>query len=402
MPRKTAAKPAPIKTRGPRGGGTVYERPDGLWVAERTIQGVRTRRTGKTESLAQARLARAIGTVPTRPGQVSADPLLAADPFVSDYLHAWIESKRGELRDRTRIGYQRIINAYLIPALGSVRLHDLDRAMAQQMLNDLAASGKAPGTRRNVRNCLSGALTKAVEDGVLPRNPISGLTVPAAGDRFLVRVSARDFRQVLDAVRDSLYRDLYSLLLYTGCRLGEALGLDWADVRLADRTITIHRTDTLVERDDHLVRGFGVPKTKSGRRVVGLPDEAVRLLWSRYHAEHDPKRGLVFGSARDPKLPLSPSDALRRFKDALEKAGLPPMRLHDLRHWNATWLLSRGVPVASVSRALGHRSPEITYRLYAGVLTDEMRQQVETLRFFPDAPKRRGGRVVDGPGLENQ
>lgn len=384
MPRKTAAKPAP-KTRGPRGGGTVYQRADGLWVAERTVKGTRTRRTGKTEMLARARLGRAFGQSVTKAAPLSADPLLA------DYLPAWIADRRTKgkrLKDKTRLGYERIINGHLIPSLGSVRLGDLDRDRVKDMLADLEASGRAAGTRRNIRNCLSAALSDAVEDGKLSRNPISGLEVATAEDRFFLRVSVRDFQQLLDATRGSPYHDLYALLLYTGARLGEALGLGWNNVRLGDRTITIEQTDTLVERDGRLVRGFGTPKTKRGRRTIGLPDEAVRLLWSRYHRMGEPKRGLVFPSARDQKLPISPSDALRRFKIALEAAGLEVIRLHDLRHWNATWLLGRNVPVATVSQALGHRDPETTYRLYAGVLTDQQREQVETLQFFPNSPKR--------------
>jgi integrase len=397
MPYKTVAKsPAPPKRR-PRGGGTVYQRPDGLWVAERTVKGTRTRRTGNTEALARARLARAFG-----PAGAAQTGHIGGDPLLSDYLLAWIARKHGVLRDRTRIGYVRIINTHLIPALGRLRISELDRAGIEDMLETMRVAGRAANTRRNARNVLSRACRDAIawRPPLLTTNPVSGIEIASGESRFFHRPTTADYHALLDAISAAgdPYRDLFLFLMYTGARLGEALALEWSDVRLDDRTAMIRRADTLVDRGDgRLVRGFGPPKSKSSQRVVPLPEDIVWLFkarWTRFGEDPrtlvlKPPRGLVFPSPRSPDRPISPRAALTRFHTVIARAGLTePRRLHDLRHWYATWQLSRGVPVAHVSQVIGHRSPEITYRLYAHVLSDVAKETAEIAHFMIELPRQ--------------
>ena len=162
-------------------------------------------------------------------------------------------------------------------------------------------------------------------------------------------------------------------------------GLSWDRVHIAKREITISSAETRlraeVESGHKTKRGFGTPKTTKSR-TARLPDEAVRLFWRRYHRMGDPKHGLVFPGVRDASKPLAGGWALREFKKHPVAAGLPPMRLHDLRHAAISLLLAKGVPLTTVSKLAGHANTEITARLYAHVLTGAEREAVEHLTFF--------------------
>jgi len=375
------------RLRAPKGSGTAYQRSDGLWVAERTIEGKRIRRTATTEALARARLVRAIGPA-KRP---------VADAYLRDFLPAWA-SRQTDRKAKIRSGYAQIVRDHLVPSLGDYRLSELRAAHVRELMADLGAMGRSAGTRRNVKNVLSGALSEALADDLIPSNPARAVSVPAANSRARVQVSQRDAQRMLDALMPSPHSDLLRLLLYQGLRFGEAVGLDWADIALAEpATMHIHRAWGHIEAPDgSVVQGWSTPKSRAATRVIPIVDEARRMLWSRYHAMGNPKRGLVFPSSRDPERPVPNTTALKSFHKATAVAGLPRMRQHDLRHWCATILLGRGVPVPTVAAILGHASPNVTLAIYAGVFSEmEHAQTSKAMTFFP--PREKGTKAADRP-----
>jgi integrase len=375
------------RLRAPKGSGTAYQRSDGLWVAERTIDGQRIRRTATTESLARARLIRAIG--PAR-GPV-------ADAYLRDFLPAWA-ARQTDRKAKIRAGYAQIVRDHLVPSLGEYRLSEIRAAHVRELMADMGAMGLSAGTRRNVKNVLSGALKEALADDLIPSNPARAVSVPAANSRSRVQVSQRDAQKMLDAMMPSPHSDLLRLLLYQGLRYGEAVGLDWADITLAQpATMHIHQAwGHVAAPDGALIQGFGPPKSRAATRVIPIVDEARTMLWSRYHKMGDAKRGLVFPSSRNPLRPVPNTTALKSFHQATDRAHLPRMRLHDLRHWCATILLGRGVPVPTVAAILGHASPNVTLEIYAGVFSDlEHNQASAAMTFFP--PRTKGPKGDDTP-----
>jgi integrase len=274
--RRTAAFTPKTKRRA-KGSGTLYQRSDGLWIAEITRSGILTRRTAATEELAEARLRVALG---------SAAPMRVSDPTTADYLRGWVEACP-RLSDKTRYGYRQIIEGHLIPSLGAIRVRELRAPDVKRMLAEMRAAGKAPGTQRNARNCLSGAMSDALEDGLIEFNPARVKVSKPVNAAASVSIGLYEASSLLDALKtapDARMYDLWALMLYTGGRLGELLGLDWADVRLGERKLIVRRQDSKVadpEDPSRLIRGFTRPKTASGMREVPLADEAVRLLTDR-------------------------------------------------------------------------------------------------------------------------
>ena len=346
------------------------------------------RRTATTEALARARLSRAIGS-PRR--------TVTEDAYLRDYLPAWA-SRQTDCKAKIRAGYAQIVRDHLVPSLGNFHLSELRAAHVRDLMADLGAMGLSAGTRRNVKNVLSGALSEALADDLIPSNPARAVSVPAANSRTRVQVSQRDAQRMLDALMSSSHSDLLRLLLYQGLRFGEAVGLDWADIALTEpATMHIHRAwGHIAGPDGSVAQGWSTPKSRAATRVIPIVNEARLMLWSRYHAMGDPKRGLVFPSAHNPLRPVPNTTALLAFHRATDAAGLPRMRLHDLRHWCATILLGRGVPVPTVAAILGHASPNVTLAIYAGVFSEmEHAQASKAMTFFP--PREKGTKRSDKP-----
>lgn len=172
---------------------------------------------------------------------------------------------------------------------------------------------------------------------------------------------------------DDRLAPLYELMLATGLRRGEAIGLRWEDVDLERRALVVLQQITEVR--GHSV--IGTPKTKRGTRLVPIDPATVEVL-RRHQATQQTERtawgqawqdtGLAF-TREDGQL-LRPEYATRHFQHLAERLGLPAIRLHDLRHTHASLALAAGVELKVVSDRLGHSQISVTADLYTHVPRD--------------------------------
>jgi integrase len=173
------------------------------------------------------------------------------------------------------------------------------------------------------------------------------------------------------------------VLVATGLRLGEALGLRWADVDLEHQTVLVRRT--VRRREGGLA--LAPPKTPSAARGLALPAGAAGAL-RRQRARQAAQalaRGrplqdddYVFAAAPGGPPPHHATIA-RALRRAARRLGLPPLRPHGLRHLHASLLLDQGLPLPAVSRRLGHSSPAITARVYAHHLAGQDQRAARAL-----------------------
>lgn len=192
-------------------------------------------------------------------------------------------------------------------------------------------------------------------------------------------------------VADAADRDaeLFELLIGTGMRKGEALALRWSDVDLLRRVAHVQRTLSVVD-NSRLI--FTAPKTKGSAAGVGLSKRVTEAL-ARQRARQDAERAewgdayadgdLVF--AREDGQPLRPEYVLRRFRALTAAAGLPRVRVHDLRHLAASMMLAAGEPLAVVSKTLRHSTVAITSDIYAHLTAEVAREAVDTMAAVLDA-----------------
>jgi integrase len=302
---------------------------------------------------------------------------LLATASTADYLAGWSAAVAPSVRPSTSREYARHVRQYWTPAIGDVPLSALTAAHVERVMAAMTARGLSPRTVRYARTTLRRALGDAIRDGLLVRNA-AALSRPPRQERPELRPLTRtEARTLLEATAEDRFGPLYALLVGTGLRIGEAVALSWTDVD--DHELTVRRSVHRAEGKGYI---FGEPKTRQSRRTVTLPAIARRALETQRTrqdaaraalrpGEWQDTRGLIF---TDPiGRPLSPLLVSADFREAADRLGLP-VRLHDLRHTFATLALTAGVPLKTVSSALGHSSIAITADVYAHV-TPELRDE---------------------------
>lgn len=309
---------------------------------------------------------------------------------VRQWLQEWLEHHvKPSVRPKTYTFYECIIRNWITPYLGNVLLQKLTPTRIQTFLKDRTDSGLAPKTVRHIHRTLTSALAVAEGFGYVPRNVsklVAPVHVPKPAVRFFTVAEARTF--LAAAAEDRLYA-LFAVILALGLRLGEALGLAWADVDLDHGRLTVRYALQRVRPEGEKKRKAMLvePKSTTSRRTVRLPALAVLAL-ARHRALQEQERAfaedawlgnpwnLVFTSTVG--TPLDERKVLTRFQKLLEAAGLPKMRIHDLRHSAASILLASGLSAKAVSELLGHSAVSFTLQVY-GHLMDEAKQQTADL-----------------------
>jgi integrase len=176
---------------------------------------------------------------------------------------------------------------------------------------------------------------------------------------------------------------LVKLLVYTGMRLGEALGLRWADVDLDGGLLHIRQT-----RKQGIPDHYGQPKTERSRRMVDMVPQLVHALRDhrreqlQFTLDHGlvPPQDLVFTVMRRTGIHgMSHEQASRTWNEVRRRAGLPRVRIHDLRHAAATFMVAAGVPITEVSAILGHAQVSTTVNIYAHAMPGKRKAAVSEI-----------------------
>lgn len=327
-------------------------------------QGFRTKREAETaldEQLASIRA----GTVVAK-----------TSSNIGSFLDDWLISQTSRLKPSTWESY-RIVVDRVSKRIGKVNLQALTPLDLERFYGELTETGGRNGgplsakTVRNTHTVLRKALSDAHRLGLIVSNPAATARPPVTEpvDRQTwSSETVKDFLQVI--ANDRLY-SAYVLLLTTGMRRGEVLGLRWRDLDLDGAQL--HIVQTLGSVRSQLV--FSTPKTKRSRRMIYLDDNTVDTL--RAHRTAQRREKLIGGPDWDgePDLvfcdelggPLDPERLSRDFRIHIAGTELPPIRLHDLRHTYATLALKAGVHPKVVSERLGHASVGVTLDLYSHV-----------------------------------
>ena len=293
--------------------------------------------------------------------------------LVSMFLTGWLDGE-AYLRPSTRASYRAHLTQYLIPAFGSLRLREVTAAGVERFARDLAARGLAPGTVRRVLSTLRSALSHAVRMGSIDANPARGIKVPSSRSRTGRTWTPEESAVFLARLGADGPGVLLRLALTTGMRRGELLGLRWSHVDPANGRLRVECSRVSVAGADV----EGPPKSRNGTRTIYLDPVTTGLLRRLAIAGHpssQPAGGLVF--VHDDGRPMQPWWVTRHFTHVAAAAGLPQIRLHDLRHSSATLGLAAGESLKEVSARLGHAGIAITADIYAGVLPESARRSTQ-------------------------
>lgn len=290
------------------------------------------------------------------------------------YLKQWLDNRiaKAVIRPNTAQEYRRVLDRYVIPRCGSVKLADLRPFHVEEVLQSMG--GLSSTTIRHVLTVWHSALTRAIKMGLLHTNALDAIERPAS-TRPTIRAFNRDeAMRFLEEARGDKFEALFYLALYTGMRPEETVGLQWQHVDLDGMTIKVRRVIIWLKGAKWQ---FGEPKTKRSVRDIHVPPAVIKRL--REHRSRQLERSmkvkrfyrddldLVFGDRLG--LPLRYQGINERYmRPICERAGLGRASLYTLRHTFATLLLEDGENVKVVSEMLGHASVMITMDRYCHVL----------------------------------
>ena len=332
---------------------------------------------------------------------------------VADWLETWVET-RVRLRDSTRRNYRSHIRQHLRRLFDGVLLAEVHVGHVETAFRRLFDEGMIPATARRLFSTLRTALNAAVRERLSPDNPARYVKLPRGarphavvwtkrrvkewkrtGIRPAVAVwTPAQLAQFLASVGSHRLFALFHLIAMRGLRRGEACGLKWEDLDLDEGLAYLSRQ--VQEGPDGRLRACPL-KTESSRRAVALDPQTVTVFrahrsWqNRWLSESGIEtQGWVFTD--EIGRPLSPDCLTRTFNRLVEESGLPPVRLHDLRHGAATLMLLAGDELKTIADQLGHSSVVLTADTYLSVAVElGLKSAADAARLVLNAGKRPPG-----------
>ena len=306
--------------------------------------------------------------------------ITASSMKLSGWMATWLNTYLPNIEQSTRDGYQEKIDNYIIPALGHIPLKAIKTNDIQIWINDLISKKKSPKTIRNVYNNLNAALEKAVVLRMIPYNPCKGTVLPKLQKYQAQVYNAANIQQAL-AAADSLSIYLIILLGATvGLRRGEMAALQWSDINFSASTISITQNRV------HTAKGViqKSPKSQAGNRTIKVGSDVITSLRDakEIYDEMASKPGfkdLGYVLFKENGEPFHPDSITQKWERFITRQQLPQIRLHDLRHSNATALIAAGVSAKVVQHRLGHANVSITLNTYTHVLPSMDEEAAEKL-----------------------
>jgi integrase len=317
---------------------------------------------------------------------------------LAEYLGQWLERIRPNVSPTTHTAYASVLRTHLIPGLGGLRLSAL-RPMHVRMFYDSLVGRRSPKTVRNIHGVLCSALVQSVKLQLLRSNPAADMDMPKEPQRHTEIASPESLAALLRALQGTRFWLPVLVIVATGLRRGEALGLRWEDFRepVGDEEyglLTVSRS--VVQLPGRVI----VKDTKSGRaRVVAIPLTLVELLRELRGGRRE---GFVCVDARGELI--TPAAIGTEILRVCRREGIS-IRLHGLRHTYATRAIEEGVPVAIVSEIIGHANSHITEERYIHLRPKAqggaVRVADELLQRLGLQPHLQPGQAIPGPTRED-
>ncbi|MCD8375623.1 MAG: site-specific integrase [Oscillospiraceae bacterium] len=284
------------------------------------------------------------------------------NPLFSEYVNAWLEEKAGTVRDKTLNDYIQYAKNHILPELGDIEVRKLTLRKIQNYYTQKGETLKSESLKRQ-RVVIMGALDKAVIDGIIGINPCrAGKIVFPRSEKFEGQAYTLEQTAVLikgAAERGEPMMAAVMLACVYGLRREEIVGLRWQDVDFEKREV--HIRNTVVVFEGQLIEAEQT-KTRKSRRDISMPESTVS-----YFEKLKQQQAARFQLDKVVRWPngkvVSPDYLSSNIKKLMVSCGLPPIRLHDLRHTAAS-LLATEVSPKQVQEMLGHENVSTTLEIY--------------------------------------
>ena len=382
MPKKVK------KRRRGHGEGSITQRKDGRWQASVLIgydpETGRPKRKyfyGKKRKEVQEKLNKVIPEV--QAGTYREPSKITVAEWFTTWLNVYMKPS---LRPTTWESYRYQVEGHIIPALGHLKLPQLQTAHIQRLYNKKRKSGRLDGRKgglsprsiKYIHTVIHSALEQAKKEGMIIINPAEATKLPKQEQKEIKYLDAAEAAIFLATAKESKHFAAFFLALNTGIRRGELLGLRWQDIDFKACQLTVNQGLVRVTGKGLI---FQEPKTKLSNRVINLAPAVLQVL-KEHKAEQNEIR-LLAGSAYNADLdlvfanelgePICPRAFTRIFERVVKRAGLD-VTFHGLRHTFATIALEQGVDVKTIQETLGHHSAAFTMDVYSSV-TAKMKKE---------------------------
>jgi len=401
------------KRKKVNGEGTIFQRSsDGMWVGAAyvyTSSGRLERRRVYSKSFEEVRAK----LLRLQSNNEQGIPVPEKSMTVAESMAHWLAIVKAEKGLTTYHGYESVVRLHIVPALGRKRLDRLTGADVRHFMSTVrlkclcCSNGKNARRRRGASPCctdgapccerrptprqvqfvhavLRNALSNAEREELVMRNVAKLVKVPVPRYKVGKGLTVAQAKTLLTAAGGTRWYPLYVTAATLGLRHGELLGLRWEDIDFERATLTVAQTVARAAGQLYV----GPAKTEGSEATIPLPKVTRRVLLEhrdRQDVERDKAgdgwqdHGLVFPSTIG--TPMEPRNLNRHFEGLRESAGMPEVRLHDLRHTVVSLLLDLGTPPHVVQAIARHAHIDVTMSIYAHTNLDAMRQALDAIEW---------------------
>lgn len=314
-----------------------------------------------------------------------------------DFAEKWFEDYGKEhLRERTYYRYKELAER-TYTAIGHIRIDRLHphhllefyKQLSEPGVNMRTGGGLSPKTIKHYHTFISSVMDRAVKWQLIQDNPCKRVDAPKVEAHEIDCLDETESAQFMRYLQDEPIETqvIFTLLILTGMRRGELLGLEWPDLNLDNCTIAIRRTSQYAPEKGTFT---DTTKTEKSKRTITIPAELASLLrqYRAWQSERRLRLGDVWDSGwpEHPRLfcqwdgkPMHPNTPYKMLQRFLGRHGIRKISLHSLRHTNATLLIGSGADVRTVSSRLGHSQTSTTLNIYAHQLQSADKAASEAL-----------------------
>lgn len=365
-------------TRRGNGEGSIGLLKDGRWLARLTIDGRRKSFTAATRAEVAKKLGAAI--------KARNDGLPAPNDrqTFGQFVERWLAAVAPSLRPKTHYNYAQLLRGHAVPLIGKTPLTKLRPTDLSRVYDERRKTGAAPASVLHLHRAIFRCLRYAERWGDVVRNVAALVDAPKVRRREMPSLNAEEARRLLDVAKGDRLEAFLVVALSTGMRSGELLGLQWKGIDLERGRISV--VASLQPNSAHELI-LMEPKTPRSRRNIDIEPRVAAAL-RRHKAAQEMERRVAGESWVEYDLvfttpggaPIDGRHLIRAwFRPLLVKAGLPPIRIHDLRHSYASIALARGLHPKVVQEALGHSTIAVTLDLYSHVVPSLQREAAKEM-----------------------
>ena len=357
-----------------KNGTTVYRASVYLGVDKLTGKKARTTVTASTKKGVKIKAREAVNAFAANGYSVKEKPTITT---YRELVALWWESYKNTIKPNSQQSMEGIVRLHILPVFGDYKLDKLTTPIIQQQVNKWAdkANKGEKGAYANysfLNNINRRILQYGVTMQAIQHNPARDVIIPRKQQnkehkvKFFSNQELKQFLDYLDNLDLSSYENLFDYVLYktllaSGCRIGEALALEWSDIDLKKGIISVSKTLNRYQETN-------TPKSKAGLREIDIDKATVSLLkqykkrqqiqsWQLGRSE-----GIVF-------TPFTTKYAYacllrKRLQGHFKSAGVPDISFHGFRHTHATIMLYAGIEAKDLQYRLGHSNISMTLNTY--------------------------------------